>query len=108
MRGDLPVKKDTEVTEADIRTKNLILFGDPGSNPWIARALPKLPVTWTREKVKLGAETYAARDHAPALISASPFEKARDRTPSQHRPYLPRAGICRVQLPAVPRLGDWA
>ncbi|MDZ4287979.1 MAG: alpha/beta fold hydrolase, partial [Prosthecobacter sp.] len=46
MRGDLPVKNDTEVTEADVRDKHLILFGDPGSNAWIAKALPKLPVTW--------------------------------------------------------------
>ena len=56
MRGELPLKDDTEITAADVRTKNLILFGDPGSNPWIAWALPKLPFTWTRETVKLGAE----------------------------------------------------
>jgi hypothetical protein len=41
MRGDLPVKNDTEVTEADVRDKHLILFGDPGSNSWIAKALSK-------------------------------------------------------------------
>ena len=30
MRGDLPLKDDTAITDADVRTKNLILFGDPG------------------------------------------------------------------------------
>src|SRR5262249_17482896 len=35
--GYLPVKNDTDVTESDIRDANLILFGDPGSNPWIAK-----------------------------------------------------------------------
>ena len=44
---DRPVKDDTEVTEDDVRNKHLILFGDPGSNPWIAKALPQLPLTWT-------------------------------------------------------------
>lgn len=39
MRGDLPIKTDT-----DVRDKNLILFGDPGSNLWLRKALPKLPV----------------------------------------------------------------
>ena len=34
MRGDLPLKDDTAITDADVRTKNLILFGDPGSNLW--------------------------------------------------------------------------
>jgi hypothetical protein len=30
MRGDFPVKNDAEVTEADVRDKHLIIFGDPG------------------------------------------------------------------------------
>ena len=48
-RGDLPVKDDVDVTDDDARTSHLILFGDPGSNSWIARALPRLPLTWTHE-----------------------------------------------------------
>src|SRR5262249_24912568 len=35
LRGELPVKDDTEVTPDDIATKHLILFGDPGSNSLI-------------------------------------------------------------------------
>jgi hypothetical protein len=46
----LPIKNDTEVTEADVRDKHLILFGDPGSNSWIAKALPHLPVSWTTQE----------------------------------------------------------
>lgn len=109
MRGDLPVKNDTEVTEADIQAKNLILFGDPGSNLWIAKTLPKLPVTWTRKKVTLGAQIYAAKDHAPTLISASPFEKARDRyivINSGHTFHEKEFGAFNYLL--FPRLGDWA
>src|SRR5262249_48678912 len=36
-RGKLPVKDDTAVTSEDIQNKNLIFFGDPGSNSWIAK-----------------------------------------------------------------------
>ena len=42
--GYLPVKNDTEVTEDDVRHSNLILFGDPGSNLWIGKVLPQLPI----------------------------------------------------------------
>lgn len=59
MRGDLPVRNDTEVTEADVRDEHLILFGDPGSNSWIARALPDLPVNWTPDDVSIDEDVYA-------------------------------------------------
>ena len=42
-RGALPVKNDVEVSDEDIATKNLILFGDPSSNSLIAQVLPSLP-----------------------------------------------------------------
>jgi pimeloyl-ACP methyl ester carboxylesterase len=109
MRGDLPMKNDYEVTETDIRTKNLILFGDPRSNPWIAKALAKLPVTWNRKNVKIGADSYAAQDHAPVLICASPFEKAHDRyivVNSGHTFHEDEFAAFNYLL--FPRLGDWA
>ena len=52
-RGELPIKDDTDVTEDDIRRCNLILFGDPGSNRWIARVLPKLPIEVDRRRTSL-------------------------------------------------------
>ncbi len=109
MRGDVPVKNDTEVTEADVRTKHLILFGDPGSNPWIAKALPKLPVTWTRDTVKVGPESHSAKDHAPALISASPFPGAGDHyvvINSGHTFHEKEFAAFNYLL--FPRHGDWA
>ena len=109
MRGDVPVKNDTEVTEADVRTKNLILFGDPGSNPWIAKALPTLPLTWTRDTVKLGAEPHAAKDHAPVLINASPFDGAGERyvvINSGHTFHEKEFAAFNYLL--FPRHGDWA
>jgi len=109
VRGDLPVKNDTDVTEADVRTKHLILFGDPGNNPWIAKALPKLPLTWTRDTVKLGTEQHAAKDHAPVLINASPFPGAGDRyvvINSGHTFHEKEFAAFNYLL--FPRHGDWA
>ncbi len=106
MRGDLPVKNDTEVTEADLRDKHLILFGDPGSNSWIARALPELPVTWTPDEVRIQDDVYPAKDHAPVLICASPL--ATDRYivfNSGHTFHEKEFAAFNYLL--FPRLGDW-
>ena len=52
-RGDLPIKNDTDVTKADIKKCNLILFGDPGSNRWIGKVLPQLPIQWTHDVLRI-------------------------------------------------------
>ena len=107
MRGDLPVKDDTEVTEADVRDKHLILFGDPGSNTWIAKALPKLPVTWTREEVRLGADAQPAKDHAPVFICPSPFAANRYVVINSGHTFHEKEFAAFNYL-LFPRLGDWA
>jgi dienelactone hydrolase len=73
LRGDLPVKDDQEVTEEDIAGRNLILFGDPASNSLIAQVLDGLPLSWTKEQIKLGGKSYQAADHIPILIYPSPL-----------------------------------
>jgi hypothetical protein len=107
MRGDLPVKNDTEVTEADLRDKHLILFGDPGSNAWIAKALPKLPVTWTRAEVSLGDQAKPAGDHAPAFICASPLAANRYIVINSGHTFHEKEFAAFNYL-LFPRLGDWA
>jgi hypothetical protein len=76
-RGEAPVKDDTAVTASDIASHNLILFGDPGSNRLIAKALPKLPLRWTKESVGFGEKSYSAADHVPALIYPNPLNPRR-------------------------------
>ncbi|MGV3724404.1 MAG: hypothetical protein ACO1SX_26215, partial [Actinomycetota bacterium] len=108
-RGDLPVKDDDAVTEEDVRTKHLILFGDPGSNRWIAKALPKLPIEWTPRDVKMNGGRFSAAEHAPALICASPLPGAKDRylvLNSGHTFHEPELSTLNYLL--FPRLGDYA
>ncbi len=107
MRGDLPVKNDTEVTEADVRDKHLILFGDPGSNAWIAKTLPKLPVTWTRDEIRLGEQTQSAKDHVPAFICANPLAKERYIVINSGHTFHEKEFAAYNYL-LFPRLGDWA
>ena len=107
-RGELPVKDDTEVNPDDLRNRNLILFGDPGSNPWIEKALPKLPLAWTREELGMRGKTYAARDHAPALVCPSPFIGGEDRYVVLNSGHTFHPDELKINYLFFPRLGDWA
>ena len=77
MRGELPIKEADDVTPDDIANRNLILFGDPGSNPLIEQALNGLPFQWTKDKITWGGKEYPAGDHVPVLIYPSPFNPER-------------------------------
>jgi hypothetical protein len=90
-----------------MRDKHLILFGDPGSNTWIAKALPKLPVAWTREEVRLGEQTQSAANHAPAFICASPLAPSRYIVINSGHTFHEKEFAAFNYL-LFPRLGDWA
>ncbi len=106
MRGDLPVKNDTEITATDLNEKHLILFGDPGSNSWIAKTLPGLPLKWTSESLSIGEANYSAVDHAPAFICASPLSKDRYIVINSGHTFHEKEFAAFNYL-LFPRLGDW-
>ncbi|QDV19542.1 Prolyl oligopeptidase family protein [Gimesia panareensis] len=108
-RGELPIKNDTDVTEEDIRTRNLILFGDPGSNRLISKVLPDLPLEWTREKLRLGNQEYPAEKHVPALIAPNPLAGANRRYVVLNSGHTFReAELAKLNYLLFPRWGDWA
>jgi pimeloyl-ACP methyl ester carboxylesterase len=108
-RGDLPIKDDTNVTESDVQAKNLILFGDPGSNAWIARALPHLPLKWTKETLRLAGHDYPAADHLPALIAPNPLPGGDGRYVVLNSGHTFRESeLSKLNYLLFPRWGDWA
>ncbi len=76
-RGDARVKDDTAITDADIASANLVLWGDPSSNAVMAKVAPKLPITWSGSEIKAGAKTFPAADHALICIYPNPLNPAR-------------------------------
>ncbi|HKA02109.1 MAG TPA: hypothetical protein VKE70_36610 [Candidatus Solibacter sp.] len=76
-RGHPFVKNDKDVTEADLAKYHVVLFGDPGSNKWIAKLNGKLPVKWTKETVAIGAHRFPAKENFPALIYPNPLNAAK-------------------------------
>ena len=92
-RGDAQVKLDTKITDADIASSNLILWGDPSSNRLLARLADRLPAKW-------------AADRMPILIYPNPLNPARYVVLNSGFTF--READYLTNSRQVPRLPDWA
>jgi hypothetical protein len=73
MRGDAIVKLDSEITDRDIASSNLVLWGDSQSNKLLARILEKLPIRWTSASVSAGNQSFDTAHHALIAIYPNPL-----------------------------------
>jgi dienelactone hydrolase len=117
-RGEARIKDDSGISDADIATSNLILWGDPSSNAVLARILAKLPITWNAQIVKVGEQSFPTSVHAPVMIYPNPlnpkryivinsgftFREAHYLTNSQQTPKLPDWAVIDLSTPPGPRL----
>jgi hypothetical protein len=76
-RGDARVADDTAVSDADIASSHLVLWGDPSSNKLLAKIAGKLPIRWDAQSVRAGTQSFAADHHALALIYPNPLNPKR-------------------------------
>ncbi|MHB8520181.1 MAG: prolyl oligopeptidase family serine peptidase [Limisphaerales bacterium] len=72
-RGNARVVNDDALSEADLATSNLVLWGDPASNKVLARIADKLPIHWDAAGVRVGNRIYSADHHVPLLIWPNPL-----------------------------------
>jgi pimeloyl-ACP methyl ester carboxylesterase len=105
-RGDARVKDDSAVTDADLASNNVIVWGDATSNLLLAKMAPKLPISWDAKQVKIGRNTFSAANHVPALIYPNPLNPSRYVVVNsgftiREYDYLNNAR-------QVPKLPDWA
>jgi hypothetical protein len=70
------IKDDKDVTSDDFAKYNVVLFGDPGSNSWIAKMLPRLPLKWTKDTITAGTNTFPAAENIPVLGYPNPMSPA--------------------------------
>ncbi|MBA2114034.1 prolyl oligopeptidase family serine peptidase [Bremerella alba] len=105
-RGDAIVKADDAITEADIATSNLILFGDPGSNAVLAKIADKLPIKWGKNEITVDDKTYKATENAPVLIYPNPLNPAKYVVINSGFTYREYAYLNNARQ--VPKLPDWA
>lgn len=113
-RGDLPVKNDNEVTVQDIKSKNLILWGDPDSNSLSKKYAAQFPIGWNAEQISAGEAKYDVAKHVPVGIYPNPdshftyfvlnsgptFRDEHDRNNANQTPKLPDWAVIDVTTPA--------
>jgi len=117
-RGEARVRDDVELTEADIRTHDLILWGDPESNRMLRRILGKLPLRWTSSQLRFQGERYLPDEHLPVLIYPNPlnpdryivlnsgftFSEFGHQSNSLQTPKLPDWAVVNMTVPRPDRL----
>jgi dienelactone hydrolase len=76
-RGEAPVKNDTAITDVDIASNNLVLWGDPSSNLVLGMIAAQLPIRWDKTGVHTPEAVYPSDRYAPILIYPNPLNPKR-------------------------------
>ncbi len=106
-RGEAPQKTDKEISDADIASSNLILWGDPQSNAVLARIAGKLPISqWTADTIVFKGQTYDAKTHMPVMIYPNPLNPAKYVVLNSGVTF--READYLTNSRQIPKLPDWA
>lgn len=87
---------------------NLVLFGDPETNPLLAEVLPELPIKWTREKLVVNGVEYDPKTHVPVLIYPNPLAGQSSYVVINSGHTFRETDLRGTNALLYPRLGDWA
>ena len=99
--------REYDACPTSLTAGNLVLFGDPQSNPLIAKVLPKLPITWTKDKLVVNGVEYDPKTHVPVLIYPNPLNPSRYVVINSGHTFN-EADLKGTNALLYPRLGDWA
>jgi len=115
-RGVPKVKWDKDVSQEDVRTNNLIVFGDTRSNTLLQLVMQKkesLPIQWNQQSLVVNGKTYESDSHVPVMIYPNPLNQQKyivlnsgpthreghDRTNSLQNPKLPDWSVIDLSSP---------
>jgi hypothetical protein len=87
---------------------SLVLFGDPQSNPLIAKVLPSLPIIWTKDKLVVNGVEYDPKTHVPVLAYPNPIAGNGWYVVINSGHTFKEADLKGTNALLFPRLGDWA
>ncbi|MCD4770562.1 MAG: prolyl oligopeptidase family serine peptidase [Bacteroidales bacterium] len=96
--GNSIIKSDREVTSEDIKTCNLILYGGPETNEFVARIDDNLPILIGENFVKIGDREFRGEDVGVKFIYPNPLN------PGKY--VLINAGVTSKAIDKIHRLGD--
>ena len=105
-RGHARVKNDSDVTDEDIASANLVLWGDHSSNALLGRIHERLPIHWSEQGVQVGSRSFAAGHHEPILVYPYPLNPKRYVVLNSSFTFREYAYLNNARQ--VPMLPDWA
>ncbi|MFK8111880.1 MAG: prolyl oligopeptidase family serine peptidase [Rubripirellula sp.] len=106
MRGEVRVVKDSDLTEKDIQTCHLICFGDFTSNQYLRGVAKQLPLTWTRDELKIGEKTFNSNVHAAIFCFPNPRNPERYLVANSGMTFRDFSNVSNSRQIAM--LPDWA
>ena len=112
-RGEATVITDDALTEEQIKSSNLVLWGDPSSNHVLKLMAQQLPIKWAGNKIIVGGHTYDAATSVPVFIYPNPlnpkkyvvinsgftFREDANSTNSRQLPRLPDYAVVDITEP---------
>ena len=106
LRANIPERPEAKI-KIDDPKHNLVLFGDPSSNPAIAKIVKSLPIRWDKKVIRIGKHEYDAKTHVPVFIYPNP------RSPDRYIVVNSGHTFGETEFRGTnaylfPRLGDWA
>jgi hypothetical protein len=105
-RGEVQIKRDTDLSDEDIETSNLILWGDPTSNKLLAMIVDRLPIRWTEKQIQVGDKTFDASHHSLILVYPNPLNRSKYIVLNSGHSF--REDHNRTNSQQTPKLPDWA
>jgi len=106
MRGNARTKRDTEITDADIRDNNLILWGCPRSNAVIKKIADQLPIKWTGSELSVGNQKYDPNKQVLIMVYPNPLNPERYIVLNSSLTYREFDYLNNARQ--TPKLPDWA
>jgi hypothetical protein len=73
----VPLKKDVDVTEADIQKYHLILYGNERSNKIIKQIGPEMPIRFTEDAIIVGDRSYKDYNYGAIFVHPNPLNPAK-------------------------------
>ncbi len=104
-RAELPTKESP--VDNPLLAPHTILFGDPQSNSLIAKVLPKLPITWTKDKLVVNGKSYDPATHVPVMIYPNPLSPGKYVVLNTGHTFSEK-DLQGTNALLYPHLGDWA
>jgi hypothetical protein len=106
MRGDAIVKGDSDVTDQDIASSNLVLWGDPQANRVLQQIAGRLPIRWSAESIAVDDRSFDAKHHALIVIYPNPLNPSRYVVLNSGFTYREYDYLNNARQ--TPKLPDWA